>query len=267
MSVYLVPDSTIKDIERLMNSFWWGGGNNNKGIRWLAQDRMTHTKAQGGMGFRDLHIFNLALIAKQGWHMMTKPHTLVAKLYRARWSIGNGASIKVMSEPWLRGQDSAWLPSPQSQGSVFFSVGSDVGTAITADNQCKSGYSRSPNNQVWNDVAEPGRSIGIKARHLWEEWLSVQQVQLDRRPHQQQQQVADWQKPTIGWYKCNVDAAFHRELNKTSSWWCLRDYMGRFVTAKTTWMEGNCSIMEGESAALLEAMKQMEQQGKSHVIF
>jgi hypothetical protein len=138
IGVYLLPDSTIKDIERMMNSFWWGGGaNNNKGIRWLAWDRMTHPKSQGRMGFRDLHAFNLAMIAKQRWNILTKPHTLVAKLYKARyflnssffeskighnpsnawrgiwkardilmngcrWRIGNGANIKVMYDPWLR---------------------------------------------------------------------------------------------------------------------------------------------------------------------
>jgi hypothetical protein len=151
MSVYLLPDSTIKDIERMMNSFWWGGGANNKGIRWLAWDRMTHPKSQGGMGFRDLHAFNMAMIAKQGWSIMTKPHTLVARLYKARyfpnsslfdskighnpsyawrgiwkarcilmngcrWRIGSGSSIKVMNEPWLRDVDGAWIPSPQNQG-------------------------------------------------------------------------------------------------------------------------------------------------------
>jgi hypothetical protein len=112
---------------------------------------MTYPKALGGMGFRDLHNFNLAMIAKQGWNIMTKPHTLVAKLYKARyvpnsslfeskichnpsyawrgiwkarqilmngcrWSIGNGTSIKVMGEPWLRDKESAWIPSPQVQG-------------------------------------------------------------------------------------------------------------------------------------------------------
>jgi hypothetical protein len=85
MSVYLLPDSTIKDIERMMNSYWWGGGANNKGIRWLAWDRLTHLKSEGGMGFRDLHNFNLAMIAKQGWNIMAKPHTLVAKIYKSRY--------------------------------------------------------------------------------------------------------------------------------------------------------------------------------------
>jgi hypothetical protein len=85
MSVYVLPESIIKDIERMMNSFWWGGGNDNKGIRWLAWDRMTYPKALGGMGFRDLHSFNLAMIAKQGWNIMTKPQTLVARLFKAMY--------------------------------------------------------------------------------------------------------------------------------------------------------------------------------------
>jgi hypothetical protein len=134
----------------MMNSFWWGGGANNKGIRWLAWDRMIQPKSQGGMGFRDLHAFNLAMIAKQGWNMMTKPNSLVARLYKARyfpnsslfdskignnpsyawrgiwkarhilmhgcrWSIGRGTSIRVTNDPWLRGNDGAWIPSPHIQ--------------------------------------------------------------------------------------------------------------------------------------------------------
>ncbi|CAJ2640848.1 unnamed protein product [Trifolium pratense] len=157
MSVYLLPDSTIKDIERMMNSFWWGGGAHNKGIRWLAWDRMTYPKTQGGMGFRDLHSFNLAMIAKQGWKIMTQAHSLLAKLYKARyfpktsffaaklghnpsyawrgiwearrilmngcrWSVGNGATIKVMQEPWLRDAAGAWLPSPHDQSVHNFNV-------------------------------------------------------------------------------------------------------------------------------------------------
>jgi hypothetical protein len=116
-------------------------------------------------------------------------------------------------------------------------------------------------------MKEPRRNLAIKARPLWEEWSSVQQVQQGLHNSEQQQHVLQWQKPPIGWYKCNVDAGFHKETNRTSGGWCLRDHTGLFVAAGTTWLEGNCSIIEGESIALLEALKEIEQRGISHVIF
>lgn len=38
-----------------------------------------------GMGFRDLHCFNLAMLAKQGWHLMMEPNTLFAKIFKAKY--------------------------------------------------------------------------------------------------------------------------------------------------------------------------------------
>ncbi|WJX57305.1 hypothetical protein P8452_42878 [Trifolium repens] len=51
---------------------------------------------------------------------MTKPNTLVAKLYKARWSIGKGNDIKVMNDPWLRGKEGAWIQSPQVQDKLIW---------------------------------------------------------------------------------------------------------------------------------------------------
>ncbi|MCI81593.1 replication protein A 70 kDa dna-binding subunit, partial [Trifolium medium] len=62
----------------------------------------------------------------------------------------------------------------------------------------------------------------------------------------------------MGWYKCNVDAGFHQELNKTGVGWCLRDHTGSFMIARTHWSDGKCSIVEGEVIALLEAMREVE---------
>jgi ribonuclease HI len=124
------------------------------------------------------------------------------------------------------------------------------------------------NAMVWNNTKDTGRNLGIKSRHLWEDWNVVQnrqQLITSRISHQQGQQ--SWQKPPIGWYKCNVDAGFHNERNKTSVGWCLRDHLGRFVLAGTHWKEGRCSIAEGESIALLQAMKESELRCISQVIF
>jgi ribonuclease HI len=40
-----------------------------------------------------------------------------------------------------------------------------------------------------------------------------------------------------------------------------------FVAAGTSWLEGNCSVIEGEAIALLHSMNEMVQRGVSHAIF
>jgi hypothetical protein len=122
------------------------------------------------------------------------------------------------------------------------------------------------NNKVWNDTNEPGHDLGIKARHAWSEWSTVQQVQRSTRRVEPQHVVTSWQKPPQGWYKCNIDAGFHRDINKVSTSWCVRDYLGRFVMAETTWVEGSCSVLEGEAVALCEALQALQLRGITHVM-
>jgi hypothetical protein len=38
----------------------------------------------------------------------------------------------------------------------------------------------------------------------------------------------------MGWFKCNTDAGFHSNINKTSAVWILRDFPGYFGMAGTT---------------------------------
>ena len=50
---------------------------------------MCKSKWEGGMGFRDLHAFNLAMLAKQGWRMLADPCSLMAQLYKAKYFPNN----------------------------------------------------------------------------------------------------------------------------------------------------------------------------------
>jgi hypothetical protein len=93
-------------------------------------------KAAEGLGFRDLFIFNKALLAKQGWRILQNPESLSARLLKAKyipnssflevpigarvsfvwrsicnarellsqgllWRVGDGYSIKIWGDRWL----------------------------------------------------------------------------------------------------------------------------------------------------------------------
>lgn len=46
---------------------------------------MCQLKSERGLGFKDLYAFKLALLAKQGWHIIQQPHSLVAQVFKARY--------------------------------------------------------------------------------------------------------------------------------------------------------------------------------------
>ncbi|CAN1121541.1 Uncharacterized mitochondrial protein AtMg00310 [Linum perenne] len=96
------------------------------------------------MGFRDLHGFNLALLGKQGWNLLTNPDALVSKIFKAkyypkgdllsakegsnpsivwkgigkariliregyRWRVGNGTCVNIWHDTWLRSEGNRWI--------------------------------------------------------------------------------------------------------------------------------------------------------------
>jgi hypothetical protein len=42
-------------------------------------------KNDGGMGFKSLLAFKLALLGKQGWRIMSNPNILISKIYKAKY--------------------------------------------------------------------------------------------------------------------------------------------------------------------------------------
>jgi hypothetical protein len=102
----------------------------------MSWEKLSVHKNSGGMGFKDLTAFNLAMLGKQGWKIQSQPDNLVSRLFKARyfpncnflassighnpsfvwrsiskakflvragsrWCIGSGVNIHVLEEPWL----------------------------------------------------------------------------------------------------------------------------------------------------------------------
>ncbi|CAN1814412.1 Putative ribonuclease H protein At1g65750 [Linum perenne] len=151
MNVFMLPVTLTAELERMMNSFWWGtNSNGNGGIAWMRWERLSVKKRNGGLGFKDLHAFNLAMVGKIGWKLMMDQDSLVTKIFKAkyfpkvdflsatlrsnpsfawhsilktqsmlrngfRWRIGDGKNISVWKDPWLKEDDRSYIVSPVVQ--------------------------------------------------------------------------------------------------------------------------------------------------------
>ncbi|XP_023907624.1 uncharacterized protein LOC112019319 [Quercus suber] len=136
MSVFKLPDTLCDELTSMVRSFWWGQSNGRTKMAWLSWEKMCAPKKEGGLGFRDLKSFNLALLSKQGWRLQTNTCSLVYRVLKARyfpncdflhaklgrqpsfawrsilaaqhivqaghrWQVGNGASIRVWQDRWI----------------------------------------------------------------------------------------------------------------------------------------------------------------------
>lgn len=136
MSCFKFPASLCNEINSVLSNFWWGYSDNGPKLHWKSWAHLSKSKMEGGMGFRDLSSFNLALLAKQCWRLLIDPNSFWARVMKARyfphsdflsaekghraswswasllsasdiiksgskWQIGNGLSTRIWEDSWL----------------------------------------------------------------------------------------------------------------------------------------------------------------------
>jgi hypothetical protein len=62
MACFRLPRGLCKHIDGLLRDFWWGGKEGKRKTCWVAWDDMSMPKGLGGLGFRNIKLFNLALL-------------------------------------------------------------------------------------------------------------------------------------------------------------------------------------------------------------
>ncbi|GKV19445.1 hypothetical protein SLEP1_g29706 [Rubroshorea leprosula] len=138
-------------LESIMGRYWWGGGKDNHKIHWVEWRRLMRPKREGGLGFRSLHEFDMAMLAKQGWRLMREPNSLAGRVLKVKYfrrtdflhsreaysasltwkgiwearyilqagcrrRIGNGRSTRVWEYPWLLGSSCFNIVTPRPDG-------------------------------------------------------------------------------------------------------------------------------------------------------
>lgn len=86
MTLFLLPSTLIDELQAMMNSFFWGSnGDVKKGVHWMRWEKVCVRKEAGGRGFKDLHLFNLAMLGKMAWRLVTDESSLACRILKARY--------------------------------------------------------------------------------------------------------------------------------------------------------------------------------------
>jgi hypothetical protein len=136
MSCFQIPVSTCEQMRSTVATQWWGVEEGRRKLHWRSWEWLSSPKSLGGMGFRDMVLFNQAMLGKQGWRLLTEPSSLCARVLKGRyfphtdfwhatkprsasytwrsilfgrellirgaqWGIGDGRSVKITSDNWI----------------------------------------------------------------------------------------------------------------------------------------------------------------------
>ncbi|KAF7146289.1 hypothetical protein RHSIM_Rhsim04G0067000 [Rhododendron simsii] len=138
MSCFRLPKQLMNQISAEIAKFWWGSKEGERKIHWIKWDKLSRCKGKGGLGFRDLEVFNRALIAKQGWKLISGESSLCKRIFKGkyfpnttffnananassqaswpwrsicwsrellnkgwRWQVRSGKDIRIWEDPWL----------------------------------------------------------------------------------------------------------------------------------------------------------------------
>ncbi|WZZ51140.1 hypothetical protein YC2023_051247 [Brassica napus] len=85
MSTFLLPLEICENLASAIAQFWWSSNPPKRGIHWAKWEKVCLPREEGGIGFRMIHEFNLALLAKQLWRLVQFPDSLVARVLRGRY--------------------------------------------------------------------------------------------------------------------------------------------------------------------------------------
>ncbi|KAG7543067.1 Reverse transcriptase domain [Arabidopsis thaliana x Arabidopsis arenosa] len=133
MSCFLLPKAISSKLKSAIADFWWKTRADSKGIHWIAWDKLCTQLSEGGLGFRTLEEFNLALLAKQLWRLIKFPNSLLSRVLRGRYyRYSDPLEIKKSNRPSY-GWRSIMASKPLLTSGLRRTIGSGMNTRVWLD--------------------------------------------------------------------------------------------------------------------------------------
>lgn len=86
------PKRVIKELISIQRNFSWGGNYERKKIARVKWSEVCKPKKSGGLGIKELHLFNLSLLGKWRWRLEREEKALWNEVLNFRYRVGHSAN-------------------------------------------------------------------------------------------------------------------------------------------------------------------------------
>jgi hypothetical protein len=80
-----IPFGLCDFLQKHIQSFWWGSNQGKCKVQWIPWEVLVKPKSYGWLGYKDLRLFNQALLAHQAMRLIQYPTSLWAHVLKAKY--------------------------------------------------------------------------------------------------------------------------------------------------------------------------------------
>ncbi|KAL8098317.1 hypothetical protein AgCh_031185 [Apium graveolens] len=194
---------------------------------------MTSRKTNGGMGFRSIRDFNIALIGKQSWRLLVHPEKLVSRIFKARYySSGSFMTTKLdADDPYVHSTHEALLN--QNVSALMVTGENSWDSDLIHDLFDDHDAGLILNDLVWNKKRMDISEVLFSAISVLNKWQYVQDKSFNNTLSflTQNEGQDKWQALEVNRVKVNVDAALFDSPARYSFALVVRDHSGKLLEA------------------------------------
>jgi hypothetical protein len=85
MACFDITKGPCDQISAMICRYWWSYMQKKNKMHWLSWETLTLSKKDGGLGYKDLHSFNMVMLAKQGWRLLADADSLCTRVLKAKY--------------------------------------------------------------------------------------------------------------------------------------------------------------------------------------
>ncbi|PNY01857.1 cysteine-rich receptor-like protein kinase, partial [Trifolium pratense] len=122
-SFYKAPVCVLKDLVSIQRNFLWGGGMDSNKMCWVSWESICQSKDKGGLGIKNLELFNASLLCKWKWRCLNDREAPWNDFLRWRYGsfaanflYGEGRAGLKQASIWWR---DIWKLGSEEEGSWF----------------------------------------------------------------------------------------------------------------------------------------------------